>query len=251
VTHNGIEQWLNAAVREGARQASTGNKTTAQVQQVVVNYMAANKITITTHKTTSRLFNVGGFSASAHSISLGGFGGPALAVHCGGSGDVTETHRIWHVPSTPARKGSDQVKWLSDDLAAHKTDCVLAYFHIARFSSGAHGSDPIMADVWKVLYDAGVDVILSSHDHDYERFAPQDDRGKPDPEKGIREFVVGTGGGGVYEFKKTQANSEVRNNKAYGVLKMTLKPGKYDWEFVRAVGEQFRDAGSGTCSPAK
>ena len=158
----------------------------------------------------------------------------------------------WHVialnSAIPARKGSEQFKWLNDDLAAHKVDCVLAYWHIARFSSGAHGSDPLMADVWKALYEAGADVVLSSHDHDYERFAPQDDKGKPDPDHGIREFVVGTGGGGVYEFKKTAANSEVKNNKTYGVLKLTLKPGKYDWEFIRAMGEQFRDAGSGTCS---
>jgi hypothetical protein len=161
----------------------------------------------------------------------------------------------WHIISlnsaAPARKGSDQMKWLIEDLAAHKTDCVLAYWHIARFSSGAHGSDPLMADVWKTLYEAGADVILSSHDHDYERFALQDDRGKPDPERGIREFVVGTGGGGVYEFKKPAANSEVRANRTYGVLKLTLKPGKYDWEFIPAAGERFRDSGSGTCSPAK
>ena len=143
------------------------------------------------------------------------------------------------------------MRWLQDDLSKHKTDCVLAYWHIARYSSGAHGSDPLMADAWKILYDAGADVILSSHDHDYERFAPMDDKGKVDAEHGMREFVVGMGGGGVYEFKKTAANSEVKNNKAYGVLKLTLKPGKYDWEFLRGMGEMFRDTGSGTCSPAK
>jgi hypothetical protein len=96
----------------------------------------------------------------------------------------------------PARKGTDQMKWLAEDLAAHKTECTLAYWHIARYSSGAHGSDPLMADAWKILYDAGVDVVLASHDHNYERFAPMDDKGKPD-DKGIRSFVVGTGGGGV------------------------------------------------------
>ena len=161
----------------------------------------------------------------------------------------------WHIialnSAIDAHKGSDQMRWLADDLNKHKTDCVLAYWHIARYSSGAHGSDPLMADAWKILYDAGADVVLSSHDHDYERFAPMDDKGKPDPEKGMREFVVGTGGGGVYEFKKTAPNSEVRNNKAYGVLKLTLKPGKYEWEFLRGMGEMFRDTGSGTCSPSK
>ena len=161
----------------------------------------------------------------------------------------------WHIISlnsaAPARKNTPQMKWLQADLSAHPTDCVLAYWHIARFSSGGHGSDPLMADVWRVLYEAGADVVLSSHDHDYERFAPQDDKGKADPDRGIREFVVGTGGGGVYEFKRVAPNSEVRDNSTYGVLKLTLKPGRYDWEFVPMAGQKFRDAGSGTCSPAR
>ena len=161
----------------------------------------------------------------------------------------------WHVivlnSAIAARKGSDQMKWLTEDLTAHKTECTLAYWHIARFSSGAHGSDPLMADAWKMLYDAGADVVIASHDHDYERFAPQDDRGKPDPEHGIRSFVVGTGGGGVYEFKSKVQNSEVRDNTTYGVLQMTLKPGSYDWQFVPMAGKTFRDSGSGKCSPLK
>jgi hypothetical protein len=161
----------------------------------------------------------------------------------------------WHIISlnsaAPARDKSAQMKWLQADLAAHPVDCTLAYWHIARFSSGAHGSDQLMADVWKTLYEAGADVVLSSHDHDYERFAPQTDKGKPDPERGIREFVVGTGGGGVYEFKGKAANSEVRDNSTYGVLKLTLKPGSYDWQFIPMSGKTFTDAGSGTCSPKK
>ena len=161
----------------------------------------------------------------------------------------------WHIISlnsaAPARNNSQQMKWLQQDLAAHPVECTLAYWHIARFSSGSHGSDPLMGDVWKTLYEAGADVVLSSHDHDYERFAPQTDKGKPDPERGIREFVVGTGGGGVYEFKAMASNSEVRNNSTYGVLKLTLKPGTYDWEFIPMAGQKFTDAGSGTCSPKK
>ncbi len=161
----------------------------------------------------------------------------------------------WHIialnSAAPARNNSPQMKWLQQDLAAHPVDCTLAYWHIARFSSGAHGSDPIMADVWKTLYEAGADVVISSHDHDYERFAPQTDKGKPDPERGIRQFVVGTGGGGVYEFKIKASNSEVRDNSTYGVLKLTLKPGSYDWQFIPMAGKTFTDAGSGTCSPKK
>jgi hypothetical protein len=162
----------------------------------------------------------------------------------------------WHIISLnsfiDAGGHSPQVKWLREDLAAHQTnDCVLAYWHIARFSSGAHGSDPLMSDVWRVLFEAGADIVLSSHDHDYERFAPQDNKGKADPEHGIREFIVGTGGGGVYEFKKPAPNSEVRNNTTYGVLKLTLSPGRYAWEFIATPGQKFHDEGSGVCSPAR
>jgi hypothetical protein len=83
----------------------------------------------------------------------------------------------------------------------------------------------------------------------YERFAPQNPKGEADPERGIRQFVVGTGGGGVYKFKKVQPNSEVRDNTVYGVLKLTLGPGRYEWEFVPAIAGRFSDSGSGTCSP--
>ena len=77
-----------------------------------------------------------------------------------------------------------------------------------------------------------------------------DDKGKPD-DKGIRSFVVGTGGGGVYEFKSKAQNSEVKDNTTYGVLKMVLKPGSYDFEFIPMPGKTFRDSGSGKCSPVK
>ncbi len=158
----------------------------------------------------------------------------------------------WHIISLNSNTPSgSQTKWLKEDLAGHPTDCVLAYWHIGRFSSGAHGSDPIMAEPWHLLYDAGADVILSAHDHDYERFAPQSDKGKADPERGIREFIVGTGGAGVYEFKRTAPNSEVRDNSAYGVLELTLSPGRYAWKFIPMAGRTFHDEGTGVCSPAR
>ena len=99
----------------------------------------------------------------------------------------------------------------------------------------------------QLLLKAGGDIVLNGHDHDYERFAPQDENGKDSP-TGIRQFVVGTGGGGVYRFNTPAANSERRDNATYGVLKLTLKPGAYDWEFLPASGT-FTDAGSGTCTP--
>jgi acid phosphatase type 7 len=163
----------------------------------------------------------------------------------------------WHIISlnstVDASGRSDQMKWLKDDLAAHHTRCMMAYWHIPVFSSGPHGQDlresARMQDVWRVLYDYGVDVVVNGHDHDYERFAPQDPKGKADPEKGIREFVVGTGGGGLYEFKQIKPNSEVRNNRSYGVIKFTLRAADYSWEFVPGAGEQFHDSGTAACTP--
>ena len=156
----------------------------------------------------------------------------------------------WHIVSlnsnVDADARSEQVRWLRDDLKAHPSVCTLAYWHIPVFSSGDHGNNPKMEDVWKALYEFGADIVLNGHDHDYERFAPQDPKGKPDATKGIREFVVGTGGGGVYKFGKVRPNSEVHDNTAYGVLKLTLAPISYEWEFLPAVG-RFRDSGSAAC----
>ena len=105
-----------------------------------------------------------------------------------------------------------------------------------------------MREAWKVLYEFGADVVINGHDHDYERFAPQNPDGKADP-KGIREFVVGTGGGGLYDFRTIRANSEARSNRSYGVLKLALGTADYTWEFVVAAGEPFRDSGSAACVP--
>jgi hypothetical protein len=157
----------------------------------------------------------------------------------------------WHVVSlnsaVPADARSEQVKWLREDLAAHPTPCTLAYWHIPVFSSGAHGNSLHMLEVWKVLYEARADVIVNGHDHDYERFAPQDPRGRKDPARGIRAFVVGTGGGGVYRFKRIRPNSEVRNYSTYGVLRLTLGATSYEWDFVQVAGVPFKDSGTSQC----
>jgi hypothetical protein len=162
----------------------------------------------------------------------------------------------WHIVSlnsvTPPATESEQISWLREDLKEHPTDCVLAYWHIPVFSSGPHSTEPsTMRNVWKVLYELGADIVLNGHDHVYERFARQDGNGKPDPERGIREFIVGTGGGGVYKFGTIAKNSEVRDNTTYGVLKLTLSPGAYAWQFVAAMGGRFHDEGTGTCSPVE
>ena len=144
--------------------------------------------------------------------------------------------------------GSDQEKWLREDLKAHPAACTLAYFHKPLFSSGGkHGDDLTVKPLWDALYRAGADVVVSGHDHDYERFAPQTPEAKPDPARGIREFVVGTGGKNHRPFERAHGNSEVRNADTFGVLKLMLGEGKYHWEFVAAEGGTFRDSGEGTC----
>jgi hypothetical protein len=128
--------------------------------------------------------------------------------------------------------GSVQQEWLSADLAAHGGGaCTLAYWHHPVFSSGEHGNDPRMATTWKKLDEAGVDIVLTGHDHDYERFAPQTYEGVADP-NGIRQFVVGTGGRDLRPFRAVQPNNEVRNSRSHGVLKPTLHAASYEWEFV-------------------
>lgn len=158
----------------------------------------------------------------------------------------------WHIISLNSdisvRRRSKQYKWLQQDLEENQATCMLAYWHVPTFSSGGHGNHREMLDAWRLLYDSGADVIVGGHDHSYERFAPQDPNGKADPERGIRQFVVGTGGAGVYRFNEPVENSEVRQWQSYGVIKFTLYPDRYDWEFVTAKGKPFEDKGSAGCS---
>lgn len=149
------------------------------------------------------------------------------------------------------KKDSPQEQWLKADLAAHPNTCTLAYWHHPRFSSGEHGSDSDYDAFWQDLYQAGVEIVLNGHDHDYERFAPQDPSGKIDSQRGIRQFVVGTGGKNHYEFKTIEPNSEVRNADTYGVLKLTLHPTGYSWQFVPEAGQSFTDSGKDSCHDPK
>ncbi len=142
---------------------------------------------------------------------------------------------------------SPQGRWLREDLAAHSNTCTLAYWHHPRFSSGLHGDDETYDAFWRALYAAGADVVLVGHDHDYERFAPQDPAGRADSTRGIREFVVGTGGRSRYPFRLPRPNSEVRNAGTYGVLALTLHASSYDWRFVPEAGKTFTDNGSTVC----
>ncbi len=145
--------------------------------------------------------------------------------------------------------GSLQEKWLKADLAAHSNACTLAYWHHPRFSSASHGDRAFVSPFWDDLYQAGADVVLNGHDHVYERFAPQNPSGQTDPAQGIREFVVGTGGGELTAFETINPTSEARVEGKHGVLKMTLHPEDYDWQFVTADGT-VADSGSGQCHGA-
>jgi hypothetical protein len=142
--------------------------------------------------------------------------------------------------------GSPQEQWLKSDLAAHPTMCTLAYWHHPRFSGGEHGSSTSYDAFWRALYAAGADIVLSGHDHDYERFAPQNPSGAADP-NGIQQFVVGTGGKNHYTFTTTLPNSLVRNSDTYGILKLTLHAASYDWQFVPEAGKTFTDSGTRNC----
>jgi hypothetical protein len=143
---------------------------------------------------------------------------------------------------------SAQVQWLVADLAANPKTCTLAYWHHPRFNSGSgHGNDLNVAPFWTALYNAGADVILNGHEHVYERFAPQTPNAVASA-AGIRQFTVGTGGASEYAFKPTpEPNSEVRNDKTQGVLKLTLNATSYDWQFIPVAGATFTDSGSASC----
>jgi calcineurin-like phosphoesterase family protein len=142
---------------------------------------------------------------------------------------------------------SEQVKWLQDDLAANPTQCVLAYWHKPRWSSGTHhGSDQTFQTLWQIFYNVGAELVINGHEHNYERFAPMNSAGQADP-LGLREFVVGTGGRDLYSFGTLLPNSEVHSDTSFGVLKLTLRPTGYDWQFVPAAGSTFTDSGSADC----
>ena len=146
--------------------------------------------------------------------------------------------------------GSPQEVWVRADLAAHPSVCTMAYWHHPRFSSGSvHGDTTAMQPIWQALQNASADLVLSGHEHNYERYAPQTAAGTADPH-GIVEFVVGTGGHSHYGFGVPDANSLVRNSDTFGVLKLTLHATSYDWEFVPEAGKTFTDTGTANCQPS-
>jgi hypothetical protein len=142
---------------------------------------------------------------------------------------------------------SSQVKWLKNDLAANPKRCVLAYWHKPRWSSGSHyGSNSKYQTLWKTLYDARAEIVISGHEHNYERFKEMNASGTASS-PGLREFVVGTGGASHYSFGTTLSTSQIRNSSTYGVLKLTLNSTSYSWKFVPVAGKTFTDSGTTNC----
>jgi Calcineurin-like phosphoesterase len=157
----------------------------------------------------------------------------------------------WHIVSlnseAAASTGSPQFAWLQDDLQANTMNCTLAYWHKPLFTSGPNGENPHMRPIFRLLYEYGADVVLNGHDHVYERFAPQDPDGRFDRERGIVEFIVGTGGVPLYPFLAARPNSEKRISDSHGILKLTLSMNAYQYEFIPVPGARSTDFGNGTC----
>ena len=143
-----------------------------------------------------------------------------------------------------------QAAWLRDDLRRHRDQCTMAYWHRPPFSSGRYG-DPENTDrvrpLWQVAVDSGVDVVLTAHEHSYERFVPIDRDGRPD-DRGTQLFIVGTGGGNLRTYHRPPLpTTAVRNDDTWGLLRLTLRAGRFDWRFLPVAGRSFTDKGSGTC----
>jgi hypothetical protein len=144
--------------------------------------------------------------------------------------------------------GSTEETWLRNDLAAHRGKCTIAMWHKGRYSSGHDGDNTFMQPMWADLYRAGVEILLSGHSHDYERFAPQDDGGHLDNTNGVRQFIVGTGGAFFTGLGTSfDANSQAHQNTTYGVLQLTLRSGAYDWKFLPEAGKTYTDSGTTSC----
>jgi 3',5'-cyclic AMP phosphodiesterase CpdA len=156
----------------------------------------------------------------------------------------------WHVVSINTGAGpigSAQLRWVRRDLRRDGHACELAYWHHPRWSSGrGHGSDRSMAPLWRALVRAGVDVVLNGHEHSYERFAPMTARGRVAPLRGMREFVVGTGGASLHPMGRGIRGSQRRIDDAWGVLRLVLRPWTYGWRFKTVDGRAL-DRGSHRC----
>ena len=158
----------------------------------------------------------------------------------------------WHIISLDSEidmsPSGPQGTWLAADLAASSKDCTIAIWHRPRWSSGdIHGDNSDTQPLWLALYNAGVEIVICGHEHDYQRYEPLNASGAADASRGIREFVAGMGGANLYAISSPSSHLQAYNTDTYGVLKLTLGPGTYSWEFVPIQGMTYTDSGSGTC----
>ena len=167
-----------------------------------------------------------------------------------GQGWYSFTLGAWHVVSLNSNvdmsPGSPQEQWLRADLAANPPVCTLAFWHHPRFSSGRHGPTREVEPLWRALAEAGVELVLQGHDHDYERFAPMDADGNVDQAWGVRSFVVGTGGAPLRDSSRPARGSEVRS-LGWGLLRLTLRPDSYGWQMLADGHDEPVDEGEGLC----
>lgn len=159
--------------------------------------------------------------------------------------------RIYALDSECAAVGgcgstSPQGRWLAADLARHPRRCVAAIWHRPLFSSGLERGDIRTAWMWRTLDAAGAEIVVSGHDHDYERFARTHSDGAA-AANGVRQFVVGTGGAVLRPFGSVVANSVARWNGSFGVVVLRLRPAGYNWRFAPVGGSTFQDTGTTTC----
>jgi WD40 repeat protein/calcineurin-like phosphoesterase family protein len=194
--------------------------------------------------------------ATAYFDYFNGAGRPTGPAGARGAGWYSFDVGTWHVVALNSNcaivscaAGAPQEQWLRADLAAHPALCTLALMHHPFVSSGSsdEGATPEVQPLWQALYDAGADVVLSGHDHAYERFALIAPTGVADPARGLREFVVGTGGKSLQGTASLRATSEVRSTTTFGVIALGLHARSYDWQFVPDTPGGFTDRGSASC----
>jgi len=165
---------------------------------------------------------------------------------------------------------ASELQWLKEDLAADHSECTLAYWHQPTYSAanGLSEEGTTAQAFWQLLYEYGADLILNGHDHLYARYRPLDASGNYDPRKGIREFIVGTGGETLDTVATTGTASDPSGNNNFnaenlqaatgdywGVMALTLDQNGYQWDFESALKDpaqtsapaSYSDKGFGTC----
>ena len=184
---------------------------------------------------------------------------PYFAYFGAAAGDPTKGYYsyelgAWHIvvvnsncTNVACSAGSAQEQWLRQDLAAHPSSCTLAYWHHPLFNSGHHGNATNMKPIWQALMDFNADVVLSGHEHGYQRWKPMNASGTT-VSNGITEFIAGTGGTTLVGFTNGKpANNVIRDAATPGVLKLTLRKSSFDWQFVPIAGKTFTDTGTASC----